>query len=130
MFTVVGPSRHDVFVSNPNGKDRRPILANPVDETGCDWAPNGARILFIKEKDGKRQLYTVSPTGADQKIVARTKRNEIFARYSPGGHRIVYEAMSEGRVQLFAMDTDRGRHPRQLTETPWADSRIALPPPT
>lgn len=56
------------------------------------WSPDGKRIAFISDRDGKRQLYTIVPTGGESLQLTSIETGVNSFNWSPDGHRIAFTA--------------------------------------
>ncbi len=55
-----------------------------------DWSPDGKRLGFISDRDGKRQIYIVSPTGGEAAQLTAVETGVNAFRWSPDGASIAY----------------------------------------
>jgi TolB protein len=82
----------DVYVANPDGGDRRPLVTSPGYDAETTAAPDGSRIVFTSSRDGDLELYTAKPDGTDVRRVTHTPGYDGGAFYSPDSSRLVWRA--------------------------------------
>lgn len=55
-----------------------------------EWSPDGKRLAFISDRDGKRQIYLASPTGGEPVQLTSIDTGVNALRWSPDGQSIAY----------------------------------------
>ena len=100
-------------LTNNDARDERPFLS-----------PDGTRILFMSNRDGNYEIYTMAPDGSGQTRMTNTTEWEIFPTWSPDGRRIAYaqKFRAGGRLEgsIRVMDAD-GSSDHQVTATETRD---------
>jgi dipeptidyl aminopeptidase/acylaminoacyl peptidase len=56
------------------------------------WSPDGKRLAFISDRDGKRQLYIIAPGGGEALQLTSLETGVNGFNWSPDGRRIAYTA--------------------------------------
>jgi dipeptidyl aminopeptidase/acylaminoacyl peptidase len=54
------------------------------------WEPNGKRLAFASERDGKRQIYLISPTGGEAVQLTNVDTGVAAFEWAPDGASIAY----------------------------------------
>ncbi len=49
--------RSNLWIVNVDGSDNRPLTTGNFSDTAPRWSPDGRRLAFISDRDGKPQLY-------------------------------------------------------------------------
>lgn len=54
-----------VYLANVDGSGVRPLFNNPGDHSPA-WSPDGSKVAFISERDGRRRLYLMNADGTGE----------------------------------------------------------------
>ncbi|MDE3166593.1 MAG: PD40 domain-containing protein, partial [Acidobacteriota bacterium] len=57
------PGTLQLFIAASDGKDERPLLAEPHDDYDPVWAPDGQHIAFTSDRNGSGDLFLVNVDG-------------------------------------------------------------------
>jgi Tol biopolymer transport system component len=132
---VVGPGgTSDVHVGSINvggpgsGADTVPqltgevaVAADPANEWGPAWSPDGSRIAFVSDRSGNNEIWLASPELLDQGPVRITDNgaNDWVPVFSADGARIAFVSDRTGEPEVWSMAVD-GSDPQNLTHHPQA----------
>lgn len=109
--------------------------ADPTDSSfSPQWSPDGARIVFLADRDGSNEVYSMRSDGTDQRRLtfndtdhpATTQIDEsedLDPAYSPDGTKIVFESARSGDYEAYTMSAADGSDLRRLTNSPGFDGR-------
>ena len=92
-FTVTEPAKgtarqRNVWMLDVAGGQVRRLTFSARSDTSPRWAPDGASIAFLSDRDGAAQLYLLPMSGGEsRRITDRKDRVEAF-RWAPDGARI------------------------------------------
>jgi dipeptidyl aminopeptidase/acylaminoacyl peptidase len=64
-------------------------------ERAPEWSPDGKRMAFISNRDGKPQIYTAQADGSDSKVIASPKYGVTSYHWSPDGRSIAFLAKAD-----------------------------------
>ena len=81
-------------------------------ETEFEWAPNGRDIVYISERDGNPEIYSID---TDDKTTRRLTQNRVPDSnpvWSLSGKQILFRSEVDGKNHLFAMDFKSGSQER------------------
>src|SRR5215212_7714360 len=70
---------------------------------------NNGKIVFVSDRDGDNDIYTISPTGDNLKRLTNNSKNDRFPAWSPDGRKIVYSSGLRGTAyneDIFVMNAD------------------------
>jgi dipeptidyl aminopeptidase/acylaminoacyl peptidase len=103
-------SNVDLYVVNTDGTGLRRLTRSRAGEYYADWSagPDGGRIAFTRNRNGRENVYTMRPDGSDVERV--TPRGGSRPSWSPDGSKLAFER----RGNIYVVGTD-GRGPRRLT---------------
>lgn len=94
-------ARGEVFVTSTEFKTTKRITNTPAQERSVDFAPDGKKIVYAAERDGKWKLveasvrdenekYFFASTLVDEKVVFDTDDEAFQPKYSPDGKKIAF----------------------------------------
>lgn len=113
---------YNIYTVNSRGRDVVRLTRAHAFEYGADWAPSGARLLFIRSMSAGGSFGEIYVMDADGRHITRltdSDRSEESAAFSPDGKRIVFSRCCFGHRQtseLFVARVD-GSNVRRLTYT-------------
>ena len=80
-----------------------------------DWTHDGSRLVFLTDRDGNFEIYTMDANGGDWKRITNTPGADYGPEWSPDGRHIAYaEDVGGGTLHIFVVDPD-GANRVQLT---------------
>ena len=126
------PQGAEIYISDLDGNNVVRLTNNKQYDAEVTYAPDGHKILFGRQIDGKMDLWTMNPDGSDQKQITFTPDwQEGGAVYFPDNKTIITRAWKKSEegnrsrsMQLFTLNED-GSNLTQITSEPgvhWAPS--------
>ncbi len=104
----------EVFVIDVDGKNRRQLTENTVDDGHPSWSSDGKRIVFTGMVDNIYQIFTVPAAGGTVRQLTFRNASHYHPTFSADGKRIVYVSNAYNHYTLWMMDND-GKNRVQLT---------------
>jgi Tol biopolymer transport system component len=106
----------DIYVMNADGTDPMQLTSDPSNELEPSWSPDGTRIAFISDRNGRNfDIYVMNADGSNITQVTDDSANEFGPAWSPDGKHIIFNSDRNGNVQLFMIRIE-GSTLVQLTE--------------
>ncbi|MDA1193088.1 MAG: DPP IV N-terminal domain-containing protein [Candidatus Poribacteria bacterium] len=69
--------------------------ATAVTNQHAAWSPDGSKLVFVSDRSGQTDVYTMNADGSDLRRVTSTPATEETPSWSPDGTRLVYVANGE-----------------------------------
>lgn len=107
---------HDLIAMDSSGGDKRKLtggLPGWAPGWAPKWSPDGTRIAYLRESEGRYQIFTITPEGAGERQVTRDASDHLDFVWSPTGEHLAYGALG----QIFVVSED-GMTTRPLTADP------------
>jgi Tol biopolymer transport system component len=121
----------DVFLMRPDGSILRRLTRSRGthdrlgEEHAPDFSPDGKRIVFVSNRDGNGELYSIAVNGRNERRLTRTPGvDETDPRYSGDGRRILYA--HDGRIAHMAVTGGDVRELGLGTSADWRPVARAL----
>jgi len=85
------------------------------------WSPDGKKIVYYSDENGKSDIYTIKIDGTGKTQLTSDSANDYSPIFSPDGKKIVYVSDKSGNEDVWVMDAD-GKNKVQLTTDSARDS--------
>lgn len=95
----------------------RKLTDNSFRDLGPSWSPDGERIAFASDRDGRFEIYTMKADGGDVRRLTYNNEIDLSPRWSPDGKQIVFQVEGGNLYTIAAA----GGVPRQLTDNAGTD---------
>ena len=105
-----------VRLTNNNAKDGTPV-----------WSPDGSKIAFWSNRDGKNEIYVMDSDGSDVKRLTNNMSDDNNPKWSPDGRKILFDSDRDGNLEIYIMDAD-GTNQIRLTHNNASDSATSWSP--
>jgi TolB protein len=82
----------DVYVMNSDGTNEINLSRNDTAKDGWPtWFPDGKRVVFASDRDGRYQIYSVNVDGSDVKKLVDSPHSDVRAFVSPDGQWVSFD---------------------------------------
>src|SRR5262249_16479183 len=105
-----------VRLTNNNAMDRGPV-----------WSPDGSKIAFSSNRDGKDEIYVMDADGSNVNRLTNNLVDDDNPEGSPEGRKILFDSERDGNKEVYVMDADGGNQTR-LTRNNAVDSATSWSP--
>ncbi|MEW6208016.1 MAG: protein kinase [Acidobacteriota bacterium] len=107
----------------------RRLTSNPGNDRYPQVSPDGKRIVFSSNRDGKPEIYVMSAEGGEPQRLTFNQQEDTAPAWSPDGRKIAFDHVLAPRAEsdIYVMDADGGNR-INLTNTPGYDTRPAWSP--
>jgi Tol biopolymer transport system component/DNA-binding winged helix-turn-helix (wHTH) protein len=105
-----------VRLTNNSAWDERPV-----------WSPDGRKIAFSSNRDGKKKIYVMDADGSNVQRITNNLAEDVNPCWSPDGSKILFDSERDGNREIYVMDAD-GNNQVRLTRNNAVDSTAAWSP--
>ena len=127
VFKTCSGNTCGLFKVGVNGGNPIPIIG---DDGGLPtWSPDGKKIVYQKEVNGKMQLFIINPDGSGQKALTTSPADHVAANWSLDGNFIFYRSWEGGTWGIWRMNADGSNQTKLLDDMPpgdWPYDRVAV----
>lgn len=92
----------------------RQLTDGPGNDMKPAWSPDGRRVAFFSDRDGKEDIYVVDADGRNLRRLTTDPADDREPAWSPDGRRIAFASEREGALNVWTMNAD-GTAQRRLT---------------
>jgi eukaryotic-like serine/threonine-protein kinase len=105
--------QEDLYIVKPDGTDLRRITDDAPKDRAAKWSPDGRRIAFYSDRNGRYEIWSIDPEGSNlQQLTKTTGETVWYPVWSPDGQRLL--AHNSSGTSIFDL---RGALPSSEAET-------------
>ncbi|MEU9871200.1 protein kinase [Actinomadura sp. NPDC048021] len=105
-FTRMGQRSGEAWVVNADGSGARKVTGI-VRGTRVAWSPDGARLAYVGEKDGVRQIFAMAVGGGQVTQLTTDDSLKDDPMWSSKGKLVFWSKRDADVEQIYTMDADR-----------------------
>ena len=90
-----------MWISTAKGKEGRFLTP---DGRQPRWTPDGEKIIFVAEVEGKDQLFAIAPDGSGRCQLTQTAGDCAWLAISPDGSTIAFQQNLMGNQEIYSID--------------------------
>jgi Tol biopolymer transport system component len=112
-----------------NGDNQTNLTNNPTHDYDPAFSPDGSKIAFTSERDGKRDIYVMDADGTDLVNLTKNAAYDSQPNWSPDGSKIAFTSTPDGvNSDIYVMNALDGSEQKRLTKKAAADYDPAWSP--
>ncbi|MFH0989688.1 MAG: tetratricopeptide repeat protein [bacterium] len=108
------PAHGDLYVMTTDGRNEVVVAGHPAEDQLLDWTPDGNSLLFLSDRSGTWDIWTIRITGGKQQGEPELLKKD-FGRYSqvlgfaPDGSLYYRTITPSGRLYFGEIDIETGK---------------------
>lgn len=112
--------KREKIIKKVQEDEAKKALLPKTDTTPSTLENVGGKIVFVSEREGNPQIYTMNADGTNQIRITTNKFYEIMPVFSPDGSKIAFVSDRDGNPEIYVMNVD-GSNSLRLTNEPSYD---------
>jgi eukaryotic-like serine/threonine-protein kinase len=106
------------------------LTADPADDFGALWSPDGKRVLFTSDREGFYNLYAVAASGGGSTdTVVKTGYDKWSTDWSGNPETVIFNGFeAKTKFDIWALPMGAGRKPIEVLRTPFNEQGARLSP--
>lgn len=116
-FEVTGAGKTNIFISDPEGKNRAQLTQGDAYDGQVTFAPTNNLLAFASLQGGNWDIYTIAFDGSNLQRLTSEPSQEWEPAWSPRGDKLAFVSNRTGQFQIYLMNPD-GSGVVRLTDFP------------
>ena len=106
----------EIYILNLETREKKRITNSTAIDVSGSFAPNGKRVVFNSDRNGRRHLYVANSDGKNVKRISREGGSYYTPVWSPRGDMIAFTKQEGGQFYIGIMETD-GSNERMIAKS-------------
>ena len=128
---IIGPRGAVVYLINLATGDLVPLSAgiesNEYFEDTPSWWPDGSRVAYSSNLNGKREIFDINPFLGDRRLLLSGEHDVFMPAISSGGTRIAFVERVDGNSHVYVADFQYDENGEVDVEATMADAaRVSI----
>jgi TolB protein len=95
----ISPTQEDIILLNRDGTIKRELTHDQFFDRYPRWSPDGKKIVFISDRSGKYEIWTINADGTNPKQITDVKdKSHSIPAWSPDGTLISFDNTDESFI--------------------------------
>lgn len=108
------PAHGDIYLMTADGRNEVVVAGHPAEDQLLDWTPDGRSLLFLSDRSGTWDIWTVridggKPQGEPELLKKDFGRYSQFLGFAPNGSLYYRTVTPSGRLYLGETDLETGK---------------------
>jgi Tol biopolymer transport system component len=108
------PAHGDIYLMTADGHNEVVVAGHPAEDQLLDWTPDGRSLLFLSDRSGTWDIWTVrieggKPQGEPELLKKDFGRYSKFLGFAPHGSLYYRTLTPSGRLYLGEVDLETGK---------------------
>jgi dipeptidyl aminopeptidase/acylaminoacyl peptidase len=92
--------KSEIWIATVNTGECYPLTHSKKSSSSPRWSPDGKRLAFLSDRDGKQQIYLIAPHGGEALPLTKGETGVSGFEWSPDGRHIAFTAVDpESKAQ-------------------------------
>src|SRR2546427_98337 len=105
---LTGLVAHIGYAQTPKTIHKRKGIISKLASTPMTSTKKNGKIAFVREEDGKEEIYVMDPDGSNQTRLTDDSSYNIEPAWSPAGVKIAFSSNRDGKFAIYVMDSSGG----------------------
>ena len=107
-FTSTRSGSGDIYTMDASGGDLKQVTTRPGLDHSPAWSPDGQRLAYIGENEGRTELRLVRADGSNDQLLGANLAEVGSPAWSPDGKKIAFIANVDGKARIMLADLVSG----------------------
>lgn len=110
-------TRSSIWIANAKGNTHRPLLSSKKNYYSPKWSPDGSRLAYLSNSEGRPQLYVRWMDSGQTALVTNVPTSPSSITWSPDGKTIAFTMSVDSNEQPFKV-----KMPKKPKGAKWSEN--------
>ena len=96
----------EIAVINTDGSGLQILTQNEANDLVCSWSPDGSKLVFTSNRDGKDEIYVMNADGSNPQRLTELESASSMPAFSPDGRSLAFVSDRDGNDEIYLMGAD------------------------